>query len=124
MEVKIDTKDHFRIFRVKNSALYANMAEDLTNCLLENKENPLKNAIVVLEEVQTIDDSVGEVFTHIGQVYQDRDLSFVITGDRKVIKTLEERGIACTPTLQEAIDFVMMEDLERELLGPENAENE
>lgn len=122
MEVKIDTKEHFRIFRIKNIIFPANMSEDLSVCLLENTNKPPGNAIVVVEEVKNMDEEIVEALARVQAIYNGKNLSFVVTGGREINRKIEDSGISTAPTLQEAIDLVMMEQLERELLGPENEE--
>lgn len=122
MEVKIDTKEHFRIFRVKNAVLYANMSGDLMDDLLKYVDKLSQSAIIVLEEVKSIDEEIAEKLAQVQAIYNDKNLSFVVTGSREINRKIEDAGISATPTLQEAIDVVMMEQLERELWDPENEE--
>lgn len=90
--------------------------------LLKYVDKLSQSAIIVLEEVKSIDEEIAEKLAQVQAIYNDKNLSFVVTGSREINRKIEDAGISATPTLQEAIDLVMMEQLERELWDPENEE--
>jgi anti-anti-sigma regulatory factor len=122
MFVKIDTKAYFRVFRVTTPSLHANMAEELRSLILENMAVPPGNVILDLKEVTNIDSEVAEIFVNIHTSEAAGKTSFIITGiGTKVAEELENiptvRQLKLASTFSEAVDLVMMEEVERELLS-------
>jgi len=124
MFVKIDTKAHFRVLTLMTPVVHANMAEELGSILQKNMETPPGNIILVFDAVSAMEDQVAEVIRAARRKGVERRVSLVWTGLRPSLRDLlcgkdETMAAALTPTLKEAIDWVMMEQLERDLMGPD-----
>ena len=122
--VKIDTKEKFCIFRLDAGPITEKMAGELRDRLLEHKTQSPGNVIVVLPENTPVSQAVLSVLSTLQNTYRTLRHSFVIspvsTSQRRQQPAWQE--LDTTPSLQEAIDLVMMEEVERELLGPEGPE--
>jgi anti-anti-sigma factor len=122
MQVKIDTKEKFHAITINESNLAANMTADLEQCLLPFLEKEVKNVVLILKDIQTLDEAAANVLVRIQQSFYDAGSSFVICElTAEVEKELESNGLLelmnVTPTESEAWDIVQMEELEREMLN-------
>jgi anti-anti-sigma factor len=124
MRFKIDTREKFHAITIQESTLAANMTAEIDECLLPLLQNGVKNAILILKDIQNIDNAAAEVLVKIQQIFNENKASFVICElSKQVEKSLDEEGLLellnITRTESEARDMVQMEVLERELLDGE-----
>jgi anti-anti-sigma regulatory factor len=122
MNVKTDTKEKFHAITVPGPTLSATMTDELSGYLLAFLQNDVKNLILILNEVGSIDKEAGEKLVHIHQKFYESNASFVICEMQKSVeKFLDQHDLLeklnVTPTQSEAWDIVQMEELEREFLG-------
>jgi anti-anti-sigma factor len=121
MKVKIDTREKFHAITIQESSLAANMTADIDKCLLPLLQNDVKNIVLILKDIQTIDIAAAEHLVATQQTFYENNASFVICELNKTIeKKLDEEGLLelmnITPTESEAGDIVQMEEIERELM--------
>jgi anti-anti-sigma factor len=124
MNVKTDTKEKFHAITVAGPSLSATMTDELGNCLLPYLQNDVKNLILILRDIETIDVAAGEKLVSLHQKFYQSNASFVICEMQKPVeKFLDQNNLLklmnVTPTQSEAWDIVQMEELEREFLGEE-----
>lgn len=125
MKVKIDTREKFHAITIVEDVLAANMTEELEKTLLPVLQNDVKNVVLILKDIQTVEDPAAECLVRIQQTFYESGCSFVICElTPQVEKALEDNGLLemmnVTPTESEAWDIVQMEEVERELLnGPD-----
>ncbi len=124
MEVKIDTKEKFHAITVPGPSLSASMTGELTECLHPYLQNDVKNVVVILKDITSLDNAAAETLVNIQQKFYENGASFVICCLQKdVEKTLDEAELLelmnVVPTESEAWDIVQMEEIERELLSGE-----
>lgn len=126
MWVKIDTKAYFKIFTPVSPVIYANMAEEIRKFFLEALSISPYDAIVDWKEVKEIAGEIVALFAEIQAACLDRRRSLVMTGigeglgrSLKGLPGYESWNVA--PSYREAVDLVMMEKLERELLDPDES---
>jgi anti-anti-sigma factor len=125
MQVKIDTREKFHAITILEPALAANMTEELERVLLPLLGNEVKNVVLILKDIQTVDDAAAECLVRVQQEFYDNGNSFVICELTPAVeKSLEDNSLLemmnVTPTESEAWDIVQMEEVERELLnGPD-----
>ena len=122
MEVKTDTKEKFHVIRVESTQISANMAAELSRQLLELLKGTIKNVVLNLRSVKSMDEESGEILVRAQQNFYENNASFVIceltTEVEEFLDTKELLEIMnVTPTESEAYDIVQMEEIERELLG-------
>jgi anti-anti-sigma factor len=120
MQFKIDTSDKFHAIQIKEPVLSANMTEDLDACLMPLLQLDVKNVVLNLQDIQTIDNAAGEHLVKLQHSYYEQSASFVLCCVQKQVEKaldaadlLELLNIA--PTESEAWDIVHMEEIEREL---------
>ncbi len=120
MRVKIDTKEAFHVISIEESALTANMAEELSSILAKKQQDDPKNLIINLNKVTQLDATVALLMKKIHQEMYGEKKSFVLCGLTPDVKNeFGDLGllemINHTPTESEAYDIVLMEEIEREL---------
>ena len=121
MEVKIDTKEKFHAITVAGPSLSASMTEELASCLLPYLQNDVKNLVLILKDIETIDNAAGEKLVEIQQSFYENNASFVICEMQPGVEQFLDQSellelMNVTPTQSEAWDIVQMEEIERELL--------
>lgn len=124
MLVKINTKEKFHVITLNSPDLSANMTAELSECLLPLLQNGVKNVVLSLKGLQTLDPSAAETIVSIQQQFYENNASFVVCEIPASIETaLDDAGLLevmnVTPTESEAWDIVQMEEIERELLNDE-----
>jgi anti-anti-sigma factor len=124
MEVKTDTKEKFHVIRVESTQITANMAAELNRQLEELLKGTIKNVVLNLSNVKSMDEEAAEVLVRAQQNFYEREASFVICSlSDEVEAFLDSKELLeimnVTPTESEAYDIVQMEEIERELLGGE-----
>jgi len=122
MEVKTDTKEKFHVIRVETAELSANMAAELNRQLEELLKDTIKNVVLNLRDVKTMQEEAAEVIVRSQQHFYENNASFVICElSPELERFLDEKELLelmnVTPTESEAYDIVQMEEIERELLG-------
>jgi len=122
MEVKTDTKEKFHVIRVETQELSANLAAELNRQLLELLKDTIKNIVLNLRSVKSMQEEAAEILVRTQQKFYENNASFVICElTNEVEQSLDEKELLelmnVTPTESEAGDIVQMEEIERELLG-------
>jgi anti-anti-sigma factor len=120
MQVKTDTKEKFHAITLPGDSLSATMTGELADCLLPFLQNDVKNLVLVLKDIQSIDVAAAEKLVFIQQRFYEHNASFVICEmQNNVEEFLDEHELLemmnVTPTQSEAWDIVQMEEIEREL---------
>jgi len=122
MKVKTDTKEKFHVITVQESSMSADMAAKLNDLLLVYLQNDVKNVILNLKELQSLDEIAAENLVKLQQNFYEKNSSFVVCEMKKPVEDfldsvnlLEMMNI--TPTQSEAMDIVQMEEIEREFLN-------
>ena len=121
MEVKIDTKEKFHVITLIGPQLTADMTEKLNNRLLPFIQTGVKNVIVNLKELQSLDSVAAGNLVKMQQKFYENDASFVICELQKPVEEFLDKEdlleiMNTTPTESEAFDIVQMEEIERELM--------
>jgi anti-anti-sigma factor len=127
MEVKIDTKQKFHVITLLQPELSATMTEELSNRLSSLLHSDIKNVVLNLKELQSIDTISAENLVKVQQKFYENSASFVICELRPQVEEYLDKDqllemMNITPTESEAWDIIQMEEIERELLdgqGPE-----
>ena len=124
MNVKTDTKEKFHAITVTDPILSATMTDGIGECLLPYLQNDVKNLVLILKNVTSIDTVAAEKLVYIQQKFYENSASFVICELQKQVEDFLDKNemlemMNVTPTESEAWDIVQMEEIERELLGDE-----
>ena len=124
MQVKTNTKERFHVITVTDPALTADMAAELSDLLLAYLQNDVKNLILNLKELQSLDEIAAERLVKLQQNFYEKNSSFVVCEMQKPVEDFLDNVnllevMNTTPTESEAMDIVQMEEIERDLLTEE-----
>ena len=124
MQVKTNTKERFHVITVTDPALTADMAAELSDLLLAYLQNDVKNLILNLKELQSLDEIAAERLVKLQQNFYEKNSSFVVCEMQKPVEDFLDsvnllEVMNTTPTESEAMDIVQMEEIERDLLDEE-----
>lgn len=124
MNVKIDTKEKFHAITVAEPTLSATMTDELGDCLLPYLQNDVKNLVLILKDISSVDLAAAEKLVYIQQKFYENSASFVICELQKPVEEFLDQNellemMNVTPTQSEAWDIVQMEEIEREFLDEE-----
>jgi len=124
MKVKTDTKEKFHVITVQESSMSADMAAKLSDLLLPYLQNDVKNVILNLKELQSLDEISAEKLVKLQQNFYEKNSSFVVCEIQKPVEDFLDsvnllEMMNTTPTESEAMDIVQMEEIEREFLNEE-----
>jgi anti-sigma B factor antagonist len=122
MKYAVEKNDKYTVFRVNEENLNSLCAPDLKSEFVILKNEGIRNLIVDLQEVKFVDSSGLSAILTANRLFNDGG-SFVLTGvNHPAVKTLInisrlESVLAMVPTVSESVDYVMMEEVQRDLEG-------
>ena len=124
MQLKTDTKEKFHAITVTGPSLSATMTDELSDCLLPYLQNDVKNLVLILKDIESIEIAAAEKLVYIQQKFYESSASFVICELQKQVEDFLDQNellemMNVTPTQSEAWDIVQMEEIEREFLDEE-----
>ena len=127
MELKIDTKEKYQLLTPAGASITAIIAAEIVTICNKCLESTQKNMVLNLENVKEITPDACQTLTDLQQAFYDKSASFVMCCLSSKLETaFDELGLLevlnLTPTLSEASDIVMMEEIERELLDSDDFE--
>jgi anti-anti-sigma factor len=132
MKFSIDKQDKYTLLSLQEESLTAALAPDLKSEFVFLSNEGTANLILDLSGVKFIDSSGLSAILVADRLWKDLG-SFVITGIvhpsvKKLIEiTRLDTTLTIVPSLSEAIDFVFMEELQREIMaegGDDEADEE
>ena len=129
MELKIDTKEKFTVVSPILTDLTVNIAAEIKDVCLKQLETSVKNVVLQMEQVQTIEDAAAFQIAELQQQFYEGSASFVICSLSDSVESTFEKlemldFLNCTPTESEAWYIVQMEEIERELMDGDDIEFE
>jgi len=122
--VKTNTKEKFHVITVSGPSLTADMAAEFSILLLPYLQNDVKNIILNLKELRSIDEIAAENLVKLQQNFYEQNSSFIICEMQKPVEDFLDSVnlleiMNTTPSESEAMDIVQMEEIEREFLNEE-----
>ena len=120
MKFSIDKKERFTVFSLQEDNLNTAMAPHLKSEFVILKNEGVKNLILDMSHVKFVDSSGLSAILTAYRLWEGHG-SFVLTqiDHQNVEKLISisrlDTVFTIVPTLQEAIDYVLMEEIEREL---------
>lgn len=126
MKLKVDKKDRYTVLSLEEEQLNSLLAPDLKSEFVIKHNEGIQNLILDLSAVSFVDSSGLSAILTANRLWNNTG-SFVLTGiDHPNVKKLIaisklESVLTIIPTIQESIDYVLMEEIEREL-GADNEE--
>ena len=120
MKFTLDKTDRYTILKLDEDNLNSILAPDLKSEFVFFSNEGIRNLILDLSNVKYVDSSGLSAILTANRLWKDFG-SFVLTGAQQpaVKKLIEisrlESILTIIPTVEEAIDYVFMEDIEKEL---------
>src|SRR5258707_10376235 len=110
MQVKTDTKEKFHAITLPGPSLSASMTEELADCLMPYLQNDVKNVVLILKDIESIDNAAAEKLVSVQQKFYENNASFVICELQKPVEEFLDRNellemMNVTPTQSEAWDI-------------------
>lgn len=120
MEFKIDTKPTYTVITPETDTLSANLAEGIRQKIAELTITGSHNFIVNLHNCSDMEIAAGNILIDLHQAMYNQESSLVFTEVPEcILQTMKQQqfhlSLNLTPTLQEAVDIISMEVLERDL---------
>jgi anti-anti-sigma regulatory factor len=119
MKFKIDTKEKILIFSPEGDALDANLAASFVTGITHYDDLPGRNLILDMAGIQQTDakgkEAILAVYRHMYDNGQSCALARLNSDLTAFFTENHPEVLNLAPTLAEAIDLVMMEELEREI---------
>jgi anti-sigma B factor antagonist len=122
MKFEIDKHEKYVHFKLEESALNADNFSKLKTELIILSNTGVRNIILDLSDVQAIDSSGLSALLIGNRVCTSAKGVFVLTGlnphiDKMIQISQLNQVLQIFPTLEECIDLIFMEEIERELRG-------
>ncbi len=124
MKFTIDKKEHYSLLSLQEDKLNTMIAPNLKSEFVILRNEGVDNLILDLSSVSFVDSSGLSAILTARRLWEDEG-SFILTGiDHENVKKLIEISrlhtvLKIIPTIQESIDYILMEVLEKELKGKE-----
>jgi anti-sigma B factor antagonist len=124
MKYRVDKQDHYAVLTLDEENLNSSIAPKLKSDLIIFGQEGIHSLILDLTNVKFVDSSGLSAILTGHRLWKDSGV-FVLSGEmqpmvRKLIEISRlETILVMIPNLDEAVDYVKMEALERELLGEE-----
>jgi anti-anti-sigma factor len=120
MKFEVEQKDKVAVVKSKIEKLDAIHAPELKSEIVMLNKSGQKNLILDLSETRYIDSSGLSAILVANRLSRDSNGSFVLCGLQETVMKLItisqlETVLKITPSLNEAVDLVYMEEVEREL---------
>jgi anti-anti-sigma factor len=122
MDVKIDTKEKFRVITPNFNINTANMSDELTELLKTYLKNDIPHIILNMKNVDQADLESLTKIAELQAAFYNENFSFVLCElNQSMIQIIQDADLIdtmnITPTESEAWDIVQMEEMEREMLN-------
>ncbi|NRA51522.1 MAG: STAS domain-containing protein [Phaeodactylibacter sp.] len=120
MEYKIKSEERYTVFTLQEENFNSLIAPEVKSELVMLADKDVKNLVMDLSEVKYVDSSGLSAILTADRLWKKIG-SFVLAGaEQPAVKKLMEISrldtiLTMVPTVSEAIDYVFMEDIEREL---------
>lgn len=124
MKFTLDKQDQYSIFTLDEENLNSIIAPNLKSEFVFMRNEGVRNLIFDLTKVLYVDSSGLSSILTANRIWKDYG-SFIVTGiDHPAVKKLIEISrldtiLTIIPTLTEAKDYVMMEEIQREISSEE-----
>lgn len=122
MKYSVDKQERYTVMRVQETNLNSVVAPELKGEFVVLANEGVRSLIVDLGDVEYIDSSGLSSILTANRLWKQNG-SFVLTGAKhpSVKKLIEisrlDTVLTIVPTVEESVDYVYMEDVERDLAG-------
>jgi anti-anti-sigma factor len=124
MKYTLDKQEKYTLFQLEEDNLNSLISPNLKSEFVFLSNEGVRNLIFDLSKVRYVDSSGLSAILTANRLWKDQGI-FVITGivHPAVVKLIEisrlESVLQIIPTVMESIDFIFMEEIEKELSGEE-----
>lgn len=120
MKYSVDKNDKYILFRLEEEHLNSLIAPALKSEMIIFNAEGFRNIILDLSGVEQIDSSGLSCLLTANRICENAEGSFVLTGIKPSVHqmisiTQLDKSLTIVPSVGEAVDFVYMEELEREI---------
>jgi len=120
MKFQVDKRDRLVIVKLNEDKLLSNLAPQLKSEMVILNNEGFKNIVLDLADVQYVDSSGLSALLVGNRLCKEASGTFVLTGlnvhIQKLIKISQlEPILNIVPSINESVDYVMMEELDRDL---------
>jgi anti-anti-sigma factor len=120
MNFEVDKKDNYALVKVKVEKLDSHVSPALKSELVVLNADEFKNLIVDLTDTRYCDSSGLSAILVANRLCKNSNGTFILTGlQRSVSKLISisqlDTILNITPTIEEAVDFLTIEEVERDL---------
>mgnify|MGYP002636959095 CR=1 FL=1 len=120
MNFEVEKKENYALVKVKIEKLDSHVSPALKSELVVLNADEFKNLIVDLTDTRYCDSSGLSAILVANRLCKNSNGTFVLTGlQRSVAKLISisqlDTILNITPTIEEAVDFLQMEEVERDL---------
>jgi len=128
MKYSVDKQEKYAVFALEDENLNSHISPDLKSEFLMMRNSGVTSLVLNLEAVKFVDSSGLRAILTGNRLWQ-ADGSFILTGVNsesiKKLITISKLDSILTiiPTVEESIDYLKMEELERELNGEADSDN-
>lgn len=129
MKYTVDQHDSYAVFTLEEENLNSVLAPDLKSKFVVLSNEGVQNLIFNLAKVKFVDSSGLSAILTANRLWKNIG-SFVLTGiDHPSVKKLIEISrlntvLTIIPTMEESVEYIMMEVLERELKNEDEEEDQ
>ena len=127
MKYSVDKQERYCVMTIQEKNVNSVVAPELKSEFVVLANEGVKNLILNLSEVEYIDSSGLSAILTANRLWKGASGSFVLTGtDAPNVKKLIEISrldtvLSLVPTVEESVDYVYMEDVERQLKTDDSA---
>jgi len=124
MKYSVDKQDKYAIFTIDEENLNSIVAPDLKSEFVILNNEGIKNLVFDLSKVKYVDSSGLSAILTGNRIWKGIG-TFIVTGiNEPIVKKLFEISrldsiLIMIPTMEESIDYILMEEVERELTSEE-----
>jgi anti-anti-sigma factor len=120
MQFKLDTKEKFHVIRIEENDLTANLSDEITKIITNCLNTSIKNIIINMGKVTHISSKTLTTLIESQLKSVENGYSFVFCNFSPQVKAyLKDKDILdviqFTPTENEAVEIVHMDEIEREM---------
>ncbi len=124
MKIRLEKKDRYSVLTLEEENLNSVLAPDVKSEFVFLRNEGVRNLIFDMAQVKYVDSSGLSAILTANRLWNDFG-SFVLTNiNHPAVQKLIEISrlqtiLNIVPTLEESVDFIMMEELQKELSGEE-----
>lgn len=122
MKYSIDKQEKYLTFSLKEEKLNSLVAPDLKSQLIVQNNEGIRNLILDLTDTLYCDSSGLSAILVANRLCKNSHGTFVLTGLQESVKKMIlisqlDHVLNITPTVNEAVDLIFMEEIQRDLGG-------